>query len=110
VDISKLSEKELEVLSKQLEEQKQIIKQEKLRKRSELAKVKIEKLREHKDVILNLIDHDRTSCSDANVCNGYGSADYGARCTKCHLIEILDNEWSDTEFEVDLHVTITKIQ
>jgi len=110
MDLSQMSVKELQELSEQLEKQKQILKDEKLNKLKSIAKVKIEKLREQKDLILSLIDHSRTSCSDSNVCNGYGSADYGARCTKCHLIEIFDQEWSDGEFEVDFNVTITKIQ
>ena len=110
MDLSQMSVKELQELSEQLEKQKQILKDEKLNKLKSIAKVKIEKLREQKDLILSLIDHSKTSCSDSNVCNGYGSADYGARCTKCHLIEIFDQEWSDGEFEVDFNVTITKIQ
>jgi len=91
MDVSKMSKKELEELSKLVELQKQLLK-------------------EQKDLILSLIDHSRSSCSDDNVCNGYGSADYGARCTKCHLIELFDQEWNDGEFEVDFDVTITKIQ
>ena len=82
MDVSKMSKKELEELSKLVELQKQLLK-------------------EQKDLILSLIDHSRSSCSDDNVCNGYGSADYGARCTKCHLIEIFDQEWDDGEWEID---------
>lgn len=110
MDVSKMSKEELNALSKQIEEQKQLIKQEEIRKRKEIAKTNIEKLKEQKDLILSLIEHSRTSCSDTNVCNGYGTADYGARCPKCHLIEIFNNEWSDDEFEISFDVTITKIQ
>jgi len=110
MDISKMSAQELQELSEQLEKQKQILKDEKLNKRKNIAKTKIMKLREQKDLILSLIDHSRTSCSDSNVCNGYGSADYGARCTKCHLIEIFDKEWDDGDWEIDFDVTITKVQ
>jgi len=110
MDVPKMSKKELEELSKLVELQKQLLKDEEVNKLKEKAKVKIEKLREQKDLILSLIDHSRTSCSDSNVCNGYDSADYGARCTKCHLIELFDQEWSDGEWEIDFHVTITKVQ
>jgi hypothetical protein len=38
-------------------------------------------------------EHDRTSCSDTNRCNGLDSALYhgrtGPRCTRCALLEIL---------------------
>jgi len=101
MDISKMSKRELEDLSKLVELQKQLLKDEEVNKLREKAKIKISKLREQKDLILSLIDHSRTSCSDSNVCNGYGSADYGARCTKCHLIEIFDQEWDDGEWEID---------
>ena len=104
-----MSVQELQELSKQLEKQKELLKEKELNKRKDIAKAKIGKLREQKDLILSLIDHSRTSCGDSNVCNGYGSADYGARCTKCHLIEIFDQEWNDGEFEVDFHITITKV-
>ena len=110
MDISKMSAQELQELSEQLEKQKQILKEEELNKRKNIAKSKMEKLREQKDLILSLINHSRTSCSDSNICNGYGSADYGARCTKCHLIEIFDKEWDDGGWEVDFDVTITKVQ
>lgn len=110
MDVSKMSAQELQELSKQVEKQQKLLKEEELQKRKDIVKAKMKKLREQKDLILSLIDHSRTSCSNSNVCNGYGSADYGARCTKCHLIEIFDQEWSDGEFEVDFNVTITKIQ
>ena len=110
MDISKMSKRELEDLSKLVELQKQLLKDEEVNKLREKAKIKISKLREQKDLILSLIDHSRTSCSDSNICNGYGSADYGARCTKCHLIEIFDKEWDDGEWEVDFDVAITKVQ
>ena len=110
MDVSKMSAQELQELSKQVENQQKLLKEEELNKRKDIAKAKIGKLREQKDFILSLIDHSRTSCSDSNVCNRYGSADYGARCTKCHLIEIFDQGWDDGEWEVDFDVTITKVQ
>jgi len=110
MDVSKMSKKELEELSKLVELQKQLLKEEEANKLKHKAKGKIKKLREQKDLILSLIDHSRTSCSDDNVCNGYGSGNFGARCTKCHLIELFDQDWLDGEFDIDFHVTITNIQ
>ena len=110
MDVSKMSKQELLELSKQVEKQKKLLEDEELQKHKDVVKVKMKKLRERKDLILSLINHSRTSCSDSNVCNGYGSADYGARCTKCHLIELFDQEWSDGEWEIDFDVIITKVQ
>jgi len=109
IDLTKMSKIELEELQKKIKEQQQEIYDEEIRQRKDIAKVKVDKLREHKDLILSFMEHNRTSCSDTNVCNGYGSASYGARCNKCHLIEILNNEWSD-DWEVSIDVTITRIE
>lgn len=110
MDIKKLNKQELTDLSKKIEQQQKEIKDQELKEYKEEVKTKIEKLRVNKDLLLGLVKHSRNSCSDDNVCNGYGSADYGARCTKCHLIEILDNEWSDGDFDVEIDVVITKVQ
>jgi hypothetical protein len=72
-------------------------------------KEELNKLRANKDVILSLLEHSRTSCSDTNVSNGYGSASYGARCSKCHLIEILNSDY-ENEFTVTFDVSIYKIK
>jgi hypothetical protein len=108
MDVSKLNKEELDKIEKQIKERKEEIKNEELNKRREKAKIKLDKLREYRDFLMEIIEHGRTSCSDTNVCNGWGSADYGARCSKCHLIELLDNEWGN-EFEVDIEVAIAKI-
>ena len=109
MDVTKLSKQELENLSKEIDQQRQKIKEQELKEYKEEVKAKIEKLRMNKDLLLGLIKHSRTSCSDDNVCNGYGSADYGARCAKCHLIEILNDEWLDGDFDIEIDVTITKV-
>jgi dsDNA-binding SOS-regulon protein len=78
-------------INKIRDEKEQLHQQELILKKQEVAK-KIQHLRENKDVVLSLVKHSRSSCSDKNVSNGYGSAEYGARCSKCHLIEILDED------------------
>lgn len=45
-----------------------------------------------KRLLLSMIRHDRTSCSDDNPCNGYNHSDKWFRCRKCMLMEILNNE------------------
>ena len=52
----------------------------------------IEFLRANKEVVLRLLEHGRTSCSDDQPVNGWGSRDGGCRCNKCGLIEILNGE------------------
>lgn len=99
-----------ELLKKQKEIEKQLedIREIEYKQRIEANRIKLDKLRNDKDFILSLFEHQRTSCSDDYISNGYGSAEYGARCNKCHLIEILNSDY-DNEFEVCLDFTITKI-
>ena len=108
MNLSEMSKEELKNLKKQIELQENKIKEKEIEDRKQKAKIKLDKFRENKEIILNLIEHDRTSCSDENPCNGYGSADYGARCKKCHLIEILNDDEMDG-FDVSVDFIITKI-
>lgn len=108
-----LNKKEIELYEQinKIRVEKEKIHQEELAiKKQEVAK-HIQKLRESKETIIALTNHDRTSCNDRNYNNGYGSADYGARCQKCHLIEILNGEHEDGEFEVsfDIHIVKTDV-
>ena len=117
-------EKELELEEKELyyklnkikEEKEEIIQQKISEKRKEVAK-KIRYLRENKDVILPLLEHSRTSCSDENPCNGCYDYNNGyARCNKCWLMEILDDEWYDEndgeniDFDIDFSVDFVRVE
>lgn len=96
----------------ELDKKEEEIHQEELQERRELARKKIDYLREHRDFVLSLIKHDRSSCSDDHVVNGYGYGSDGherARCRKCFLIELLNGEWGD-DFDVDVSVDITPIE
>ena len=55
----------------------------------------------HKDVLLSLMTHSRTSCSDENPSNG--SLDPAPRCYKCALLNLSEFELD----EVELDVTVT---
>ena len=117
----KLEEKELYDKLNKIKEEKEEIRQQKIsEKRKEVAK-KIRYLRENKDVILPLLEHSRTSCSDKNLCNG--CYDYSnnhsngyARCNKCWLMEILDNEWYDendgknVDFDINFSVDFVRVE
>jgi hypothetical protein len=110
MEIEDLYKTEQELVKENVELNKRIkeIQEKRIQMEIALNKIQLDKLREHKGLILNLIEHDRTSCSDENPSNGYGSADYVARCDKCHLIEILNSDWNN-EFSVDFNISISRI-
>ena len=111
-----LEEKELYDKLNKIKEEKEEIRQQKIsEKRKEVAK-KIRYLRENKDVILPLLEHSRTSCSDENPCNGYEYSSGYARCNKCWLMEILDDEWYDEndgeniDFDIEFSVDFVRVE
>jgi len=60
----------------------------------------------HKDVLLSLMTHGRTSCSDENPSNGSldpGNGRTAPRCYKCALLNLSEFELD----EVELDVTVT---
>lgn len=108
---------ELEAEEAELYERITRVKKEKEEiRQSELAEKKknvanhIQYLRQNKDIILPLLEHSRTSCSDDNCCNGYITSDGYARCNKCFLIEILNGEWGEGDFEVTFDVNISRTE
>ena len=103
MDTNNLTLEEIEEIQRELEARKADLKLEQTNVKQEIAKQHIEIIKKYKDVILSLIEHERSSCSDENHCNGYGSRDSGARCNKCHLIEILEG-WYGNRFDVKLDV------
>lgn len=94
-----------EKLAKIQEEQREIKEQELSEKKEQVAK-KIQYMRDNREVVLSLLKHDRTSCSDENPCNGLYSSDNGPRCQKCFLIEILNGDYIDGEYDIDFSVNI----
>lgn len=101
--------KELNSQLAEIEREEELIRQEELKQRKQEAAAFLEKIRENKDFILSLFEHDRTSCSDNHIANGYMS-DYGyARCSKCFLTELLNGEWGDDRFEIIFNVSIDEI-
>ena len=101
--------KELNSQLAEIEQEEKLIRQEELKKRKQEAVAFLKKLRENKDFILSLFEHDRTSCSDEHIANGYMS-DYGyARCQKCFLTELLNEKWGDDTFEIFFDIRIEKI-
>jgi len=68
----------------------------------------LKELAKHSDLILPLMEHERSSCSDENPCNGIDHDTHLYRCAKCALIHLLaDASWtSRCEYEVVFKVEI----
>lgn len=103
-----MDKNELLKQQKEIESQLAKIAESEYNEKIEKNTIELGKLRENKEFVLSLFEHGITSCSDTNVSNGYGSAEYGARCNKCHLIQILNSDY-DNEFKVSFDIYITKI-
>lgn len=103
----------LEELRKQKQEIEAQIKDaedEEQREREENVIKKIEAITlDKKEAILSIMEHDRTSCSDENPCNGWYSSYYdGYRCRKCMLMEILNGEHGG-RFDFNISVDINEV-
>lgn len=100
---------QLAELDRIIYQREKLIADEEQKKRKQEAAAFLEKLRENKEFVLSLFEHDCTSCSDDLIANGYMS-DYGyARCSKCFLTELLNGEWKDDRFEITFNVNIDEI-
>jgi hypothetical protein len=54
-------------------------------------------------------DHDRTSCSDSDTCNGYGDSDRMPRCKRCFLLnQKSEGSWEAKDFTVELSISRLK--
>lgn len=72
---------------------------------------RIEYLQENKDVILNFVHHTCGSCSDENPCNGIGKGGKYElyRCERCALLDILDTDSCNGQYDVTFSVHISEI-
>lgn len=98
----KRQKEELEAQIKAVEEEEQRAKE-----KAVLDKIKA-MTPEKKAMILELMEHDRTSCSDENPCNGYSYYNNRYRCRKCMLMEILNGEHGG-RFDFDIVVEIREV-
>lgn len=106
VDLDNLTLDEVKDLQKKLNDREAELKEIELQEKQKEVEKRINYIKEHSDIILPLIQHDRSSCSDTNRCNGYDSSYRGSRCKKCHLLDILD-DYYDNRFDVEFEVVIT---
>lgn len=63
---------------------------------------------EEKRVVLSFMSHDRTSCDDNHIANGYSSSDNSWRCRKCMFMEIL-NGYHGGRFDFNISVDIWEV-
>jgi hypothetical protein len=100
MDLTKVTDKELQdELKRRAEEARQA----RLAERQQ----RLDLVLKHRDTLLELVPHSRTSCSDQDVSNGLYSAEYGPRCTRCGLLELDDLK---DNFDVTVEVRITKVE
>lgn len=100
---------ELRKQQQEIEAQIKAAEDEERRKREVAVIKKIEALTTtEKEVILSLMEHDRTSCSDEHPSNGYSYYGEKYRCRKCMLMEILNGEHGG-RFDFDISVDINEV-
>ena len=93
----------------ELEAQIKAVEEEEQRAKEKAVLDKIKAITpEKKEMILGLMEHDRTSCSDENPCNGYSYYNNRYRCRKCMLMEILNGEHGG-RFDFDIVVEIGEV-
>lgn len=77
-----------------------------IEKKRNQVKAKIESMTEDKkQLLLSMMEHDRSSCSDDNPCNGFLDYTGECICRKCMLIDIFNGaNGTDFDFEVDVAI------
>lgn len=109
MDIDNLNLEDINEIRTKLDIREAEIKSQKLQTIKLEVENKLNFLRIHSESILQCIEHDRSSCSDEDPCNGYSDRTNNARCNKCHLIEILDGDYGN-DFDVKFEVIITRVE
>ena len=74
----------------------------------ELRRIEFRKLIQHREALLDLIPHTRTSCGDNLITNGFGSAEHGARCARCALLEL--TEWDADRVDVNISLEFSIVE
>lgn len=103
----------LDEMRKQRQELDKAIKVEEARIRAERQEEVVRKIEamsdEDKATILKYMPHDRSSCDESKLGNGY--SDYYKRswCRKCHLMQILNGDWGG-RFDFNITADIWEVQ
>ena len=103
-NFQKLQQKKTE-FEKQYKQERETL----LKDMEDAVSMKIRSLtEEQRMLLLSMMEHDRTSCSDEDQCNGYFYSNEHWRCRKCMLMEILRGEHGGT-FDFKITVDIHKV-
>ena len=86
-DHRNLANVDLLALQSEINEELENRKAESLKEQQSANHKKLIYLSGVEQVLLDLLEHDRTSCSDENPQNGWEEDRGHARCAKCHLLE-----------------------
>ena len=108
-DLTKLSSTELQARLTELNVELKRREDEAAEVAHQLRIARNGRILKNKGVLLDLLEHGRSSCSDENPANGYMTRDYPhPRCNKCALIEL--NEWNlgDVEIELNCNIKLTE--
>lgn len=90
MDLKALENKDLEKLALQIIEEKNRRLDKERREKLDRLNVWVSTLtRPAIDIMVP--EHGRTSCSDTNTINGWGSRENSIRCTRCFLLNLLDS-------------------
>lgn len=94
-------ERELKEQLQKVQAEQEKIRQEEKREKYIKNAERLKWMREHKDVIVELIGHSRNSCVQGESVNS-------DRCNGCWATEILSEDWND-DYEILFEVHINKI-
>ena len=100
--------KDIHAQMKELQKKESELRDQKIQLEEEEAEACFEKIKAAKDVLLPLLEHDRTSCSDDTPINGL---DFKGvyRCAKCALINLLESD-TCSGYKIRLRVDISNIR
>jgi hypothetical protein len=105
MDLTSKSDKELQAIIQQVEIEEKKRKEENDKHEIQRTTEILQILKNSPD-ILNYIEHDRTSCSDNNLYNGYFLGDH-AHCRKCFLLSLIrDNIYN---YKISIKINFEEI-
>lgn len=104
-DVEHMTDDELETLDTSLKKEVQHRKDQALKEKRVANAAELKVIAKHKDALLELLEHDRTSCSDKDPQNGFDSGKH-PRCSKCALMELLEQAEYNTECEWEIQLSV----
>lgn len=99
----------LEKQREQLNKQKEEIEAKKNGLVAEIRRLKLNYIKEHKDIILPLFKH-IGDCSDEKPYNGFNKTSHSLYCicSRCGLIQVINEDWGTFNYDFDFNITFSK--